>query len=287
MSPLGGHPGRVLRRRGLVPHKGWGQNFLSDGGVAERIAGALDLWPTPTVLEIGPGLGALTEVLLAAGGRVVAIERDPALVELLAEQLGDHRSFELVHGDATRCDWLALLEPWPQPHVLVGNLPYGITGKLIARTVAVARCLAGAVLMVQREVGDRLRAPPGSRTYGAPSVFTQAAFEVEELFRVGPGAFYPKPQVASVVLRLVPRSRPRAIETEAFRRVVKSAFAARRKMLRNAWRQLGGWSSTELQRHAAAAGVALDSRAEALDVEDFGAMAERLERFGRTPDGVG
>ena len=148
------------------------------------------------------------------------------------------------------------------------------------RAIEMAPHVDGAVFMLQREVGERLCAAPGSRTYGALSVFVRAAYRVEELLRVRAGAFYPKPQVDSVVLQLRPLRPPLAAETEAFRQLVKAAFGTRRKMLRNAWRGIGNWSPSELASHAAAAGIRLEQRAETLDVEDFATMAARLERYG-------
>jgi len=284
MKPAGRHPRHVLGERGLSPKKGWGQNFLCEPKVADRIAEGVARWSGATVLEIGAGLGALTRPLLGRTARVIAVERDPELVAALQEQLAAHAALQVVHADAMRCDWLALLGSAPSPRVVAGNLPYSITGKLLSRTIGIARSVDGAVFMVQREVGDRLRAAPGSRTYGALTVFAQAAFEVQRLFRVSAGAFFPRPKVESVVLRFVTRSEPRAEETEHFRQVVKTAFGGRRKMLRNAWRGLGGWSSAELQGHAAEAGIALDARAETLDCESFARMAERLRRYGAATD---
>ncbi|MBW2535989.1 MAG: ribosomal RNA small subunit methyltransferase A [Deltaproteobacteria bacterium] len=281
MTDRGDHPRKLLREQGLAPRKGWGQSFLSDPRVAERIADGVAAFPEAVVLEIGAGLGALTRPLLTRARRVVALERDGTLIPILRAQLGGCDGLEVIQGDATRLDWLSLLGPTDGPRVVVGNLPYSVTGKLLSRAVHVAEGIDGAVFMVQREVGERLRAAPGGRTYGALTVFVQAAFEVESLLRVGPAAFFPRPKVDSVVLRLMPRSPPRARETASFRRVVKAAFGSRRKMLRNAWRDLGGWSAEELERFAAEAGIRLDARAETLDVEAFGRMADLLERSGR------
>lgn len=280
MKSASEHPARRLRALGLSPRKQWGQNFLVDLGVAARIAEAATTPPGGAVLEIGAGLGALTFPLAERARAVIAIERDAALASALAESMPPTASLRIVTADALRCDWQTLLAPLPRPHVLAGNLPYAITGGLVKRAIGLAPHVDGAVLMVQREVGERLCAAPGSRTYGALSVFVRAAYRVEELLRVRAGAFYPVPQVDSVVLQLRPLRPPLAAETEPFRQLVKAAFATRRKMLRNAWRGVGNWTPAELASHAEAAGIRLDQRAETLDVGDFAMMAERLERYG-------
>ncbi|MBI4954080.1 MAG: ribosomal RNA small subunit methyltransferase A [Myxococcales bacterium] len=263
-----------MRAHGLRPKKALGQNFLCDRRVAERIAAAA----APeggTVLEIGAGLGALTRALLDRAERVVAIERDRELCAVLEEVLGHEARLRLVPGDALALDWAALFADEPRPHAIAGNLPYAITGRLVAQIVGHARSIARAVVMVQREVGERLTAAPGGRDYGLLTVFVQAAFAVERVCRVPAAVFLPPPQVESVVIALVPHATPRAVETADFARVVKSAFATRRKTLRNAWRALE-LPEGELAAAASRAGVSLDRRAEELAVEDFARMAREL-----------
>jgi len=270
----------LLRSRGLVPKRAWGQNFLRDRRLAERIAAAATTPPGGTVLEIGAGLGALTVPLLERAARVVAVERDRELAAALGELLGGADGLRLVTADALKLDWRDELGSGPRPHAIAGNLPYAITGRLLERAVAVAPHIERAVFMVQREVADRVAASPGGRVYGALSVFVQAAFRVDKLYRAQPGAFWPQPQVASAVLRLRPWPTPRAVESATFRRVVKAAFGQRRKTLRNAWRQLCAWGPRELERIAASADIELDARAETLSVEAFARLAAELERCG-------
>lgn len=280
MTGGGRHPRLLLSEYGLSPRKALGQSFLCQPRVAARIVEGLAPWEEATILEIGAGLGALTRPLLERARAVIAIERDRGLADALRAELGERETLCLIEADATQCDWVELLASRARPHVVVGNLPYSITGPLISQAIAVSQSIDGALFMVQREVGERLRAAPGSRSYGALTVFTQAAFEVERVLRVGPGAFFPPPKVESVVLRFVPRAATRVRETASFRRVVKSAFANRRKMLRNGWRSLGGWSAAELERRATEAGICLEARPETIDVAAFGRMAEQLERHG-------
>jgi 16S rRNA (adenine1518-N6/adenine1519-N6)-dimethyltransferase len=270
--------GETLRAHGLAPKKKLGQNFLADAHAARVIAEAATTPEGGTVLEIGAGLGALTRPLLARAGRVTAIEFDRDLVPILREELAAEIAagrFELIEGDAASVDWAARLEGGPRPHVLAGNLPYLITGKLVEKAVGLADLIDRAVFMVQAEVADRLAAAPDSEAYGGLSVFVQAAFDVKRILTVKGGAFVPRPEVDSAVVALTPRRPRRAVETDAFRAAVKAAFGARRKTLRNAWKGLYGWSREELERHAAEAGIDLGARGETLPVEAFAAIASR------------
>jgi 16S rRNA (adenine1518-N6/adenine1519-N6)-dimethyltransferase len=170
-------------------------------------------------------------------------------------------------------DWVAALDGMPQPHTLVGNLPYLLTGPLLQKAVQASPWISRAVFMVQAEVADRLVAAPGTHAYGALTVFVQAAFAPRRLFKVHAGAFHPRPAVESAVVSLTPLRPPRAVETEAFRQAVRLAFGQRRKMLRNAWRGIFGWSGEQLELASRQAGIALEARGETLAVEDFARFA--------------
>jgi 16S rRNA (adenine1518-N6/adenine1519-N6)-dimethyltransferase len=229
------------------------------------------------VVELGAGLGALTELLADRAARVVAVERDRDLVPILQTMFRDRPNVEICEGDAQAIDVHALFDPASgAPRVLCGNLPYQITGSLIERAVAARGDVERVVFMVQREVAERLVATPGKKEYGALSVFTQAAFAVKRVLTVAPGAFHPPPDVKSAVVVMTPLAPPRAEETQAFRDVVKAAFGMRRKTLRNAWAAL--LPSDALIQAAAAARVSLDARGETLSVEDFARAAAALER---------
>jgi 16S rRNA (adenine1518-N6/adenine1519-N6)-dimethyltransferase len=259
----------LYRRRGLSPKKSFGQCFLSDARIATEIARMATTPPQGTVVEIGAGLGALTEPLLARAGRVVAVERDRDIVPILREGLGGRASLTIVEADAKSLDYAKLFEGSPRPRVLAGNLPYAITGPLLEITVTLAPLVDLAVFMVQREVADRLVAAPATRAYGALTVFVRAAFDVERAMRVGPGAFFPRPAVDSAVVLLTPHRR--AVETDRFRDAVHAAFAQRRKTLRNAWSKLG--PAAEIADRAARAGIDLERRGETLSVEEFARFA--------------
>lgn len=272
--------GDRLRARGLSPKKRFGQNFLTDVHAAQMIAEAATTPAGGTVLEIGPGLGALTRHLVERAAKVVAVEYDAEIIPLLTEDLAapiaDGR-LAIIEADALDrdLDWLAPLRDGPRPHGIAGNLPYLITGRLIERATQLADSIDRAVFMVQLEVADRLIAAPGTDAYGALSVFVQAAFEVKKVITVRGGAFFPRPNVDSAVVLLVPHRPRRAVETKAFQAVVKAAFGMRRKTLRNTWKGLFGWSKEELEANATACGISLDARGETLAVEAFAKLAAR------------
>ena len=276
-------PRTLLARYGLRPKKSFGQNFLVAAPMVEKIA-ALCVPSLPAcVIEIGAGLGTLTGAILERGARVVAIERDRELVPALRKELAgslDDGSLDVEEADAVTVDLATLLARGPGVKVLAGNLPYQITGRLLERATALARSIDRVVVMVQREVADRLVAPPDGEAYGQLSVFAQAAFDVKRELLVGRGCFHPIPQVDSAVVVLTPRATPRAQETETFRRVVHAAFGSRRKTLRNA---LSEWTHEPIARVAIdATEIDLGRRGETLSVEEFAALARAIDS-ARTP----
>ena len=228
-------PKILLRRLGLRPRKAWGQHFLLHPHQAQRIVAALGLSGEETVVEIGPGLGALTVFLAQEAKGVVALERDPALAQFLGEELfPQNPHLEILCQDVLNYDFLASSRNAEKPLAVVGNLPYQITSPLLFKLIEEKAALSRAVLMMQQEVGDRLAASPGTKDYGILSVLIQYHFSLERLFSLAPGNFYPPPQVDSVVLRLTPQeAAPPAQDEALFSRVVKAAFAHRRKTLNN------------------------------------------------------
>ena len=274
-------PRAVLRDAGLRPKKSFGQNFLVANGIAVSIVEACvhdDEVGRARVVEIGAGTGVLTRLLAARARTVAAIERDRYLVPLLQREMAD-AGVRVVEADAQTVDLAALLgAPEPgSPRVLCGNLPYAITGPLLRRTMEHAAHVERVVFMVQDEVADRLGAHPGTKAWGALTVFMRAAFDVRRVLRAPPGAFHPPPEVSSAVVELVPVRPPRATETGRVRALVRGACGARRKTLRNAWSRLAPDAAT-LEAAAAHAGVSLAARGETLDVEAFARMADALDR---------
>ncbi len=273
-------PKALLHEYQLSPKHSFGQNFLSDPRLTERIAETAVPVPGGTVVEIGAGMGALTGPLLARAERVIAIERDRDLLPVLSGEFAPElaaNKLRLVEGDAKTVDYRELLADGPAPAVLAGNLPYQITGPLLRRATELASHLTRAVFLVQLEVADRLAALPGSDAYGGLSVFAQARFVVERSFVIRRGAFYPQPNVDSAVVLLKPLETAVSLETPTFVALVHEAFQQRRKKLRNAWSQRTEGDMPRLAAAAERAGIDLDLRGETLDVTQFAAMARALE----------
>lgn len=272
-------PRAQLAERGLRAKKHFGQNFLTDSNLAQRIA---ELATTPqggTVVELGAGLGALTGPLLERAAHVVAVERDRDLIPLLEQRFAravTDGKLEIVEADAKSIDPTQLCGAHPRPHVLAGNLPYNITGPLLSLATTVAPKLERVVYLVQLEVADRVAARPGSDAYGALSVFVQAQFTPRRALVVRRGAFHPQPNVDSAVLVLEPLPTPVTAETEVFRALVRAAFAQRRKKLVNAWRGVLGRSAAAITAAAERAQIDLNLRGEVLAVTDFSNMAREL-----------
>jgi len=264
----------LLRKYDLLPKRSFSQNFLIQPGAVAQIADATAAMGRQ-VVELGPGLGALTYALLARGCTVLAVELDRDMVHVLREELGDRRRLEIRHGDAADVDFIAYSSACGAKLVVTGNLPYQATGAILRQIVAHRSALVGAVLMVQREVRDRLVAEPATRQYGALTVFTRAGFEVETVSRLRPGSFYPAPKVESAVVRLIPREAPLAEETESFQAVVRAAFQMRRKTLRNALRGLGDGERAD--RALKDALIDPRRRGETLSIGEFVRLAECWE----------
>jgi 16S rRNA (adenine1518-N6/adenine1519-N6)-dimethyltransferase len=266
-GPRTGSPGEVLRRYGLRPKKSWGQCFLHDPSVVARIADDALVDRDDTVIEIGAGLGTLTAALAARARRVIAIERDRELVVVLRAELGHLSHVEVREENALTFDFAAI-----GAAVVVGNLPYNIASPLIFHLLEQRAAIRRATLMVQLELAQRLAAPPGSRTYGVPSVLCQFAAQTSVRFIVRSGAFVPRPRVDSAVVRLEMRDRsPIAVEEQALRDLVHAAFRFRRKTLRRAL--AASYPAEAVTRALLAAGVDGARRAESLNLEEFGAIA--------------
>jgi 16S rRNA (adenine1518-N6/adenine1519-N6)-dimethyltransferase len=205
-----------------------GQHFLARQSILERIAAAACLEDAGTVIEIGPGKGALTGHLLQRAGRVIAIEVDQVLVQYLRTRFRDESKLEIVEGDILKVD----LARWGRVSV-AGNLPYYITSPIVEKVLELGPLLQRAVFLVQKEVAERLTAQPGGREYGFLTVTTQFLAEAELLFAVPPSAFRPPPKVDSAVVRLTPRREPLAADAKKFLRFASLCFRQKRKTLRN------------------------------------------------------
>lgn len=248
-----------------------GQNFLADPNLLDAIVRSSGVEPGDVVLEVGGGEGALTERLAPHAGRVWTIEVDRGLEGDLERVAATAPNVELVWGDAMRVD-LAGLDPAPTR--VVANLPYSIATPLILRTISELPSVGSWTVLVQREIADRLRAAPGSRTYGGPSVIAQLACDVELLRPVGRAVFKPRPRVDSALLGLR-RHGPAAGDDLA--RLVRAAFAHRRKTLAGSVELAGGPQRPRVRAALAAAGLDPNVRAEALAPAEFVRLADALE----------
>lgn len=267
---------RASRRNGNLPapRKRFGQHFLRDTGVLDSIVSALGDLTGRTVVEIGPGRGALTDLLVQRAARVVAIEVDRDLVQHLRNRYADLPQVEIVEGDVLETDLGAVAGG---PYVLAGNVPYYITTPIIFHALQPPRPDV-AVYLVQKEVAERMAAPPGDKIYGALSVNLQAVAAVEWVRKVPPGAFMPPPAVDSAVVRVTPRVAS-VIEPELesrYRSFVLSAFGLRRKQLVRVVRTIAALDAERAATVVADCGLAADARPETLTPDDFARLVRRL-----------
>ncbi|MGA8534905.1 MAG: 16S rRNA (adenine(1518)-N(6)/adenine(1519)-N(6))-dimethyltransferase RsmA [Candidatus Tumulicola sp.] len=273
------HPRALLARWGLRPQKRYGQNFLIEAATAQRIAhvclSSRDTDARTRVAEIGAGTGALTLALLEAGAEVTAIEIDPGLVALLQSREA-LRGAAIVHADALEFDYAS----WSRGAAwrVAGNLPYHIATQLVVRFAEMPEGPETLTVMVQKDVADRLIAAPGTAAYGSLSVAVRYAMHVERAFTLGPNAFYPAPKVRSSVVQMVRRDKP-AVEPRdlaLFRKVVRGAFAYRRKTLVNSLALALKLPNAAIARAIAASNLSPELRGERLDLDDFARLADAL-----------
>lgn len=254
------------------PKKAFGQNFLSDPAILRRIAEAARLKPDDHVLEVGPGRGALTRILAAEAEKVLAVEVDLELIPILNAEFSLSGNVSIVSGDILQLDLQELL-PVDALHKwkVVANLPYYISTPVLFRFLECRHLFSRLVLMLQREVGERLAALPGSKTYGALSVLCQRYFAIRSEFIIRPGAFFPRPKVDSVVVSFepLPLELPDVGDEDLFRHVVKGSFAQRRKTISNSLRAAGRFSPAAIDAALHGADIAGSRRAETLSVAEF------------------
>jgi 16S rRNA (adenine1518-N6/adenine1519-N6)-dimethyltransferase len=268
----------ILKAKGLKAKKSFGQNFLEDRTVLERIADLCEITPQQNhVLEIGAGLGALTAVLADRGAHVVAIERDRDLAPLLRARFQDKPAVEVMEANALVMDLPSLAARAGSKLTVCGNLPYNLTSPLIFRALAQIGSWHRLVVMVQKEVADRMVAAPGNRTFGLLSVMLRGQLQVRSAFDVPPHAFHPRPKVWSSMVVMTPRETPvDGAMLPTYGRVAKAAFAGRRKTIRNGLKPL----FDNVDAVLADAGIDPGIRAETLDIDVFGRLAIVAARHG-------
>lgn len=273
----------ILRRYNITPKKSLGQSFLTDGNIARRIVELAELGSSDTVIEIGSGVGFMTRLMAEKAGRVIALELDRTLIEILQEELKDEQNIKVIHTDVLKYDLAALKTEIPGKKIkVIGNIPYNISSPIIFQLLDNRESIDRVILMVQKEVADRLLAAPSTKEYGIPTVIMSMYATILRKINVEPGQFFPSPRVTSTVIEIKFRERPllELIDPGFFRKVVRTAFGMRRKTLFNNLRNLDalGLSETLLKETLRAEGIDGRRRGETLSVEDFGRLSNALFR---------
>lgn len=273
----------LIRAHKFPVQKKYGQNFLTDENVLREIVSCADVNPGDTVLEIGPGMGALTGCLLGSGAFVYAVEIDRMLIPILEDQFGDLENFRVICGDIMKTDIQALTGADEDSRIkVVANLPYYITTPVILKLLENESCIESITVMVQKEVGLRMAAGPGSKVYGALSLAVQYYSSAAVGINVSRNSFYPRPDVDSVVVRMDvyrPEKRPVRVKDSKFLfALIRAAFGQRRKTLVNSLgsADLPGVSRAEVSDALARLGLDKNVRGEALALSEFAALSDAL-----------
>lgn len=279
----------MLKHQGLAPHKKLGQNFLIHAHTPQRIVDLAGLHPDDQVVEVGVGLGALTQPLAAAARSVIGLEADSGIIRLHQEQQDLPANVRLLHADVLKVDLASLAEPG-QRLKIVANLPYSISSPFLFRLIAHADLMEYAVVMLQKEVALRLMAGPGTKEYGAPTVLLASCAEVKRLMAVDRAEFHPQPKVDSLVIRISFHPLPERVralgwfDRALLTKVVHAAFSQRRKTLLNGLASAGlPLDKTELNRCLIAAGFSPQVRGETLTLEDFVGLSRVLAKAQNPP----
>lgn len=272
---------RQLQSYGFSPLKRFSQNFLTDERVAGKIIDALELTADDTVIEIGPGLGILTERLLDTGAKVLAIEIDKGFADILDKRFGNRDNFEkIICQDALKVSYTELSAKYGRKFKVVSNLPYNISTPMIFKLLDEREVLSLLVLMLQKEVAQRIVSQPDAKEYGVLSVFVQLLADVRIEFNVPPSCFYPAPKVYSSVVRFDILQRPRVEvdDMEFFKKVVKASFGQRRKTLFNALKALK-LPALKIRSALELSQIDLQRRGETLTLEEFGILSNKLKKI--------
>jgi len=271
----------ALAARGLSPRKRFGQNFLVREELAERIVEHAHLREDDVVVEIGPGAGALTPRLARRAQRVIGIEKDAGLADFLREDLAAWRGIEIVEADFLEFDLAAAAAAHARRLAVVGNIPYNLTTPILERLFEQHAAWRAAVLLVQREYAERLAAAAGTPAYGALTLFARYHALLEPLMTVRAAAFWPRPAVDSMLVRVLPREQPPVEAPEALLfRLVRAGFGQRRKQLANSLATALAWPRERIGRLGARAGIDLQRRGETLTLEEFARLARAAAEQG-------
>ena len=278
----------VLAQYGIRARKKYGQNFLTDGNIVRGIVEAAGIGEEDCVLEIGPGIGTMTQCLAEAAGRVICVEIDESLRPVLAQTLEDCDNVEILWQDILRTDLRSLMETrnGGRPLRVVANLPYYVTTPILLRLLEEKGCFESITVMVQKEVADRICAGPGSKEYGALSLAVQYYSAPEVVLKVAPSCFLPRPAVESAVLHLQAYEKPPVEAEEGFLfALIRASFNQRRKTLANGLSHGFGYQGRKLTRGEveevlASMGLGPDVRGEKLSLDQFAALSRALQGPG-------
>ena len=275
---------QILKSYGLIPRKRFSQNFLTDRNIAARIVNALGLKGDDAVIEIGPGLGILTEGLLDSGAKVIGIEIDRDLAGGLKERFNGRNNLEIINADALKISYKELAVQRKEKLKVVSNLPYNISTPIIFKLLEEREIFSMFLLMLQKEVAQRIVSPPDNKEYGVLSVMVQLLADVKIEFDVPPSCFHPAPKVYSSVVRFNILNKPRIdVEDIAFfKRVVKASFGQRRKTLLNALKSLN-IETPQLVELLNIINIDSKRRGETLTLEEFAVLSRELKKLMQTP----
>ena len=270
---------RELSEYGLFPRKRLGQHFLVDRNILNKVIRTAGVEKEDVVLEVGPGLGEMTLALARLAKQVIAVEIDPKLVEILKKKLADCPNVEVVKNDILKVDFKPFFQKEGRPVKVVANLPYQISTPLLFRFIETKEVFSTFTLMLQREVAERMVAPPGKKEYGPLSIFVQMFLDVSIRFFIKPSAFFPPPRVESAVIHMVWKEKPiiEKKDEEWFKRVVKACFGYRRKILINALRHSGLSLPESIESRMEKIGIDPRRRPETLTIEEFTKLAEAVK----------
>jgi len=269
---------KELAEYGLVPRKGLGQHFLIDRNILNKIIRTAGIEKEDVVLEVGPGLGEMTLVLAHHARKVIAVEIDQKLVEILRKKIKDDPNVEVLRHDVLEIDFKELGDRERTVFKVVANLPYQISTPLLFRFIEARQFFSTLTLMLQKEVADRMVASPGKKEYGPLSIFVQLYSTPSVRFLVRPSAFFPPPKVESAVVHIVWREKPavKLRDTAWFKEVVRGCFGYRRKTLMNALKHSGLFIPQALEEKLKGIGLDTQRRPETLTIEEFAYLAEAL-----------
>jgi len=271
---------KELAEQGLIPRKKWGQHFLADKNILKKVIKTAEIEKEDIVLEVGPGLGEMTQALAHEARKVIAVEIDPRLVEILKGKLADIPNVEIIQSDILKFDVRKHLGSEKHPVKVVANLPYQISTPLLFHFIDSRDLFSALILMLQREVAERMVAPPGRKTYGPLSVLIQSVADVSICFTVKPSAFFPPPEVETAVIRLSWKKSPMIApeQEDGFRAVVKGCLGYRRKTLANALKYSNLLLPENLEKRLEQMGIDPRRRPETLSVQEFVGLASVLRR---------